>query len=192
MRWPFAYHVTDHADVAALARNPVLQPTADLLIRAGDYASLRIRREEPMPILVDSQQVVLKDQRPLILANSALTDGRTSGDFIEFLNRHVFFWPGHERGPIRRGRLLLQRYAAAGPAMLRTPTADLFATNPELEPRFCPFNSGALRKQHGRRVRRGPDLFMPAEQFPRKVSQVVELVFKGPVHLGAATEVRVL
>jgi hypothetical protein len=187
---PFAYHLTDRANISALVACLVLEPAADLLHRAGEASLLRQRRAQEMPIWVDGRKVVLKDQRPLTFANAELAPGWEPGDLVEHLNRHVFFWPGGDRGPLKYGERLFEAYEASSTSVLRVATAELFALNPDREPLFCPFNSGAPRMQAGRRVARGPDLFTPASAFPRRASEVVELVFNGPVMLPASTQMR--
>ena len=185
---PFAYHVTQRANLARLARSRRLYPAADLIRRSGELSVLRARRGDQRPLNVDGEAVVLQDQRPLILANAQLDPMWTEGDFIEFLNEHVFFWPGVKSGPIRYGARLLDHYEEQSPAVIRVCTATLLAENCLLTPLFCAFNSGAPRRQGGRCVRRGRDLFLPAATFPRSPGGAVELVFRGAVELPNGSE----
>ena len=83
----------------------------------------------------------------MILANVQLDPTWTEGDFIEFLNEHVFFWPGVKLGPIRYGARLLDHYEEQSPAVIRVCTATLLAENRLLTPLFCAFNSGAPRSK---------------------------------------------
>ena len=69
---PFAYHLTDRANLRPLASRRLLEPAADLLARAGHANAVRSRRAELMPIWVEGQRVVLKDHKPLIFANAEL------------------------------------------------------------------------------------------------------------------------
>lgn len=188
---PFAFHLTDRANLQPLVHRSILEPATDLLARAGRASAVQSRRADLMPIWVDGQRVILKDHKPLVFANAELAPGWAPGDFVEFLNRHVFFWPGNERGPVKYRERLFSAYEADTPAVLRTPTADLIAENRGLTPLFCPFNSGAPRMQSGQRVPRGPDLFAPAGEFPRRASRAVELVFRGAVVLPESTQFRV-
>ena len=187
----FAFHVTQRANLPRLSRTRRLLPAADLIRRSGELHLLRTRRTEPRHITVDGEVVVLQDQRPLIFANAALGPGWTEGDFVEFLNMHVFFWPGDSVGPIQYGERLWNRYAADSPGVLRIPSASLLAANRSLSPLFCAFNSGAPRMQHGQRVARGRDLFQPGNSFDRAPAKARELVFGGPVALPEETEVAV-
>jgi hypothetical protein len=135
--------------------------------------------------------IVLKDQKPLIEANTDLQGGWAFADFVRFLNEHVYFWPGTEQAPIGPGRRLLEHYESDGPLVLRIPTVDLLRSNSASQPLFCPFNSGAPRYNAGQRAPRGPNLFVNATLFPRRASEVVELAFAGSVVLPSTTQHRV-
>jgi hypothetical protein len=174
---PYAYHVSQRANLARLARTRRLESSANLIRRADESELLRRRRDEPTRIQVDGDTVILQDQLPLVFASAQLAEGWSEGDFVEFINEHVFFWPGTAHGPIKYGDRLLEHYEEQGPAVLRVRTRALLSANPGMTPLFCPFNSGATRMQGGRRVSRGPDLFMPARSFPRTPGKAVELVF---------------
>lgn len=180
---PFSYHVTARENIPHLRRTLRIESSRMLLAAAARMDLLRERRKEYVDIRVDGTTVVLKDQKPLIVANTNLTDGWDFADLVEHLNCHVFFWPGNEKGPIGPGRRLLQSYADDGPAVIRIATADLLAWNPGVEPLFCPFNSGAPRYHSGRPANRGRDLFTPAAAFPRRAAEVVEMVFVDSVGL---------
>ena len=187
---PFVYHVTDRANLPGLRSSLRMRCTADLLIAAGQADLLRERRKDCLALSVDGTTVVLKDQAPLIEANTRLTGGWDFGDFVESQNRHVFFWPGTSDGPIGSGRRLLHHYEPQGPAVFRVATNDLLATNAHLIPLFCTVNSGAPRYHSGRPAPRGPGLFVTAETFARRASQVVEVVFAGEVGLPPSVQVR--
>jgi len=132
----------------------------------------------------------LKDQKPLIEANTELPEGWSFSDFVRFLNGFAYFWPGSESGPIGPGRRLLHHYEVDGPIVLRVPTLDLIQKNPSLPPLFSAFNSGAPRYHSGRKAKRGPDLFSVADTFPRRASEVVELAFRGNTVLPESTSLR--
>jgi len=185
---PYAYHVTASENLPALRDCRRIRPAAELLKLAKQLDLLRERRETHVPLRIDGQTILLKDQRPLIEKNADLDGGWDFGDFIEYINGHVFFWPGPQERVIGPGRRLLAHYESEGPAILRVPTQQLFEINATVTPLYCAFNSGAPRQQHGHRVRRGPDLFAPAELFQRRASEVVELGFRDTVTLPVETE----
>jgi hypothetical protein len=188
---PFVYHLTDHINRLSLLETGEIFPAGELLEKAGMREVARVRRKIPLTLETERRPIVLKDQRPLIFANVELQDGWSEADFVEHLNRHVFFWPGDSNGPVKHGQRLFGAYEASQPLVVRIPTADLIKSNQHCEPMFCQFNSGAPRMQGGRRVLRGPNLYLSAEAFPRPASKVVELVFGGRVTLPGSTEIRI-
>ena len=187
---PFTYHVTSRENCAALRTSRQLSTTVSILRRAQRLDLLRRRRAEYVQLTTADGIVVLKDQKPLIEANTALAEGWEFGDYVAFLNSFTFFWPGTDAAPIGPGRRLLEHYKADGPLVLRFRTVDLFEANAGLTPEFCAFNSGAPRYNAGKPAPRGPDLFFSASAFPRRASEVVELAFRSDVVLPASTEFR--
>jgi hypothetical protein len=187
---PFLYHVTARENLRRLQRTHRLE-TAEHLLRGGGRADLlRQRRPTSVSLLLDGETAVLKDQRPLIEANVSVVPPWTFGDFVEFLNQHVYFWPGDAIGPIVSGVRLLAHYAEELPLVLRVRLSDLLNVNPGAVALFSPYNSGAPRMQRGEPVRRGPDLFRPAHAARRKRFEVIEVAFRGTVTLPSTAEVR--
>jgi hypothetical protein len=172
-----------------IARLLRLEPAAELLRNAGQESSRRARRRDLRRLQVEGETVILHDQNPLIIANAQLEDGWTEGDFVAFLDEHVFFWPGTDTQIVEPGRRLLDHYDGQD-AVLRVSTEELFAANADYVPLFCPFNSGAPRQQGGKRGPRGPALFVPASEFPRPAGAAMELVFRAAVTLPPTIQVR--
>ncbi|HEY4302834.1 MAG TPA: hypothetical protein VGM82_00090 [Gemmatimonadaceae bacterium] len=187
---PFAYHVTNRDNAKPLRTSKRIRTTQSLLQDGDHLHLLRKRRTEYVSVTTAGGVVVLKDQKPLIEANTALTHGWAFGDYVAFLNGFTFFWPGTDLGPIGQGRRLLDHYEADGPLVLRIATTDLFSANVNLTPEFCAFNSGAPRYNAGKPASRGPDLFAPAHEFPRRASEVAELAFRGDVVIPTTAEYR--
>ena len=187
---PFLYHVTARENLRRLQRTRRLETAEHLLRAAGRPDLLRQRRPTPVSLLLDGETVVLNDQRPLIEANVSLEPPWTFGDFVEFLNQHVYFWPGDAIGPIVAGARLLAHYAAELPLVLRVRVTDLLNANPGALALFSPYNSGAPRMQRGQAVRRGADLFRPAHAARRRRFEVIEVAFRGSLRLPSAAEVR--
>jgi hypothetical protein len=187
---PFAYHVTHRDNVELLRGSRQIRTAASVIQEAGALHLLALRRERDVAVRVSEGSVVLKDQRPLIAANIALPPEWSVADFVAYLNGFVYFWPGSDRALIGAGRRLLAHYEVDGPGVLRCPTADLLGANPQIEPEFCPFNSGAPRYHSGKRAFRGPNLFTNAAHFPRRASEVVELAFRGDIALPNSTQLR--
>lgn len=186
---PYLYHVTARENLDMLADTMRLEPAASLMRRSGRNDLLRWRRSSTVRLTPGVGEVVLKDQAPLIEENVALTHGWTFADFVEYLNEHVFFWPGTAVGPIKAGVRLHGHYENALPLVIRASTSDLLAANPDAIPLFCALNSGAPRQQGGRRVARGPHLFTIGSDFPRREREVVELAFRSGVELPDGTSV---
>jgi hypothetical protein len=180
---PFLYHVTARENLPRLQRTHRLDTAQYLLQAAGRPELSRLRRSMPVSLLVDGEAVVLKDQHPLIEANVLLDPPWLFGDFVEFLNQHVYFWPGDAIGPILAGARLLVHYAKELPLVLRVSVSDLLSENPDAEALFSSYNSGAPRMQRGQRVRRGLDLFRPAHAARRKRYEVIEVAFRASLRL---------
>lgn len=126
---PYAYHVTASENLPLLRNRRRVYPAAELLKLGNRLDLLRERREAHVPLSFDDHIILLKGQRPLIEKNADLAEGWDFGDFVEYLNGHVFFWPGTDTGAIGPGRRLLEHYASEGPAILRVPTWRLFDVN---------------------------------------------------------------
>jgi hypothetical protein len=186
---PFLYHITARANLPRLRRTMHLEPTAALLHAANRSDLLRTRRTESLAVQVAGETVVLKDQHPLVAANIDLPIGWEFGDFVQYLNEHVFFWPGDAICAVAAGRRLLTHYADEDVAVLRVRVQALLDLNPEATPLFCPFNSGAPRQQRGKPVERGPDLFRPAAKARRRPHEVVEVAFCEALRLPLETQV---
>jgi hypothetical protein len=187
---PYVFHVSDRTNLPALRSTRRLRTAANLIRSANRPEWLVLRRTDPVHLATPDGLVVLKDQRPLIAANMVLTAEWSLGEFVQYLNSFTYFWPGNDRGPSGPGQRLLDHYQADGPVLLRIATEDLLRANASMQPEFCPFNSGAPRYHSGRRAVRGPHLFKPAAEFPRRASEVVELAFRGDVALPSTTLIR--
>lgn len=108
-------------------------------------------------------------------------------DFIEYMNDHVFFWPGTDRGPVKSRVELPYLSASTSAVTFRIPFDELLAVNPAAEPLFCTVNSSAPREDESRRVSRGPHLFRSALTFSRRPGDVVEVAFRSAVTLPSGT-----
>ncbi|GLC28299.1 DUF7002 family protein [Roseisolibacter agri] len=186
---PYLYHLTAAENLPRIRRTRVLESAAALARRAGRAELLRERRRDHVPVLVDGEPVVLRDQAPLHRGNMALDDGWTFAEFVEHLNARVFFWPGTAQGPIAYGQRHFGRYEAEHPAILRVPFAALVAANPGWDVRFCRFNSGSPRWTMGRAAPRGAATFVPADGAAFGAAQVVEVTVCDQVVLPDETAV---
>jgi len=67
---PFLYHVTARENLVPLRRNRRVDTASALLRGAGREDLLRTRRPGPITVTMGGDSIVLKDQRPLIVATS--------------------------------------------------------------------------------------------------------------------------
>src|SRR5262245_17521055 len=137
---PYLYHVTARENLDSLRRRRGIDCAAALMRRCNRTDLLRWRRTSSMTLHDDTDTFVLKDQHPLVEANIDFR-GCSMQEFVEYLNEHVFFWPGRIDGPIRAGLNLHAHYEHETPGVLRIPTRDLVATNSDVEALFCEFNA---------------------------------------------------
>src|SRR5262249_9745681 len=130
----------------------------------------------------------LRDQGPLHQGNMRLPKGYTLEDFIESLNRRIFFWPGTAMGPISYGVRHFERYEGEKPVILRIHLDTLLKRNPDAIPRYCRYNSGSPRCSNGKKSPRGPDTFVLAAEFNETPSKVVEVTFESELALPPNTQ----
>jgi len=180
---PFLYHLTALSNVDLIRASGALHPAAESLTTGGAAQLLRTRRGTHEVVSVDGKRVHIRDQSPLHRGNVTLDDGWSFDDFVDHLNRHVFFWPGSVDGPIEHGRRHFQRNAAEDTVVFVLRTEAVLSANPTSVPYFCRYNSGAPRCSGGAKSPRGADTFQTADSFPRTAGAVVEVVFNGRVSL---------
>lgn len=174
---PFLYHLTYRKNIERIKGLKRLDSTKSLLATANQMDLLRTRRPNKVPLVIDDQQVFIRDQAPLYEGNIEFTHGWSLHDLIESLNSRVFFWPGTEFGPIPHGIRHFNRYQSEYPVILRVRFEALYEINRQREPLFCKYNSGSPRYNQGWPSPRGPNTFLPAETCSYKPSQVVEVTF---------------
>ena len=173
---PYVYHLTDSDNFPTILASQRILSTKNIVEASGmpnPDIFLQSKRREHTEITVDGNIYKIRDQKPIseiVLARS-LTDNWANADFIEHLNRRVFFWPS-----INRLVRHFNRYQDEQPIILRFRTSDLLVLHPQAE--FCRLNSGATRCNAvwgGNAPERGPNTFVTAENFeqsPREVAEV--------------------
>ncbi len=184
---PYLYHLTHNANLPHLRELSLLIPAATLMERAGRLDLLRTPRRGPITIIVGGRQIILRDQKPLHKGNVKLPRGFSFEDFVEILNKRIFFWPGSMLRPTDYGIRHFAHYETENPAILRIDLNSLLQTNPSAVPRFCRYNSGSPRCSHGKKIPRSPDTFLTAPHFLGTPSQVVELTFESQIRLPPTT-----
>lgn len=185
---PWCYHLTSRENLERIRKGRELWSSEELLRAAGRESFVSERRTGSWRVEVGADTVILRDQAPLYQGNIAFAEGWEFTDVVKLLNSFVFFWPGTDKGPIPYGQRHFQRYRSERPVILRVRTRDLAdAAADRLA--LCGFNSGAPRCSRGRKSPRGPDTFIPPDTFPRRASQVVEIVVRRALPLPDHVEI---
>ena len=178
---PFLWHLTAAKNIGRIKRMKHLDCAATLLRDAGRNELICKCRKVSKTLLVNGETVIVRDQVPLCRHNEVQwTHGWTLENYVEYLNGFVFFFPGTEKGPIKRSEGFVKIYKQQ--QALCIPTKDLFMANQDTPPQFSCCNSGAILLY----PKRGPDTFVCGEKFCRKV---VEVVFHCKANLPGSLEV---
>jgi hypothetical protein len=185
---PYLYHLTARSNLARIQMRRRLESAATLAEQANLTMVIEARRAEHLPMLVDGELVMLRDQTPLRARNMRLEEGWTIERFIAHLNRRVFFWPGKRSGPNDYGWRHFGRYASEQPVVVRVLFDELVAANPDVAPLFAKCNSGSPRWSGGVAPVRGSRTFVAADAAPFTAGDVIEVTFQGGVRLPVTTE----
>src|SRR5687767_8113619 len=89
---PYFYHLTATTNLGRLRQTSILESAASLARHAGRDELIGLRRKVHVPVTIDGQTVLLRDQGPLHEGNMLLEDGWTFERFVRHINEHVFFW----------------------------------------------------------------------------------------------------
>lgn len=180
---PYVFHLTARDNLPRIRRLGIVEPASRLAEKAGRIDLVMARRRGHVPITVDGETVVLRDQAPLHAGNMRLDEAWSFEQFVRHLNDRVFFWPGNRHGPISYGVRHFERYKGESPVILRTPFADLLKANTEVTPLFCRYNSGSPRWSRGIAAPRGASTFIEASKATFCGSAVVEVTVTDVVRL---------
>jgi Family of unknown function (DUF7002) len=174
---PFLYHLTDKSNFNHIVKTKVLLSTKKIVEKSNIIEKkefLRTRRPDHANIHYDDVKYKIRDQRPISIKalSKCLTNQWSSSDFIEHINKRVFFW-------CKLDRLLrhFERYQNENPKIMKCNTEDIFKnniTNIEL----CRINSGATRANSylgGIAPPRGPNTFLKCDQYNLTPGTVVEV-----------------
>lgn len=182
---PTLYHLTATANLKGIRSDGVLWPAAHILRAARIPRLIKTKRPDCCDVPFKGRTVNLRDQHPLHAGNTGLLDGWEFSDFVAHLNEHVFFWPGTATGPISYGCRHFSRYLNGDTVVLVFDAAALIEANPKRAPLFCRYNSGSPRCTKGKPSPRGASTFRTVADFNGVPSNVVEVVFRGPVSIPA-------
>jgi hypothetical protein len=186
---PYLFHLTDRANLSGIRATKTIECASALLRRGRYHALLTVRRDSHRTIAFDSHRVLIRDQKPLHEGAIVFEPGWDLPRFVQHVNEHVFFWPGSITGPIKAGINHYQRYAQENLAIIRVHWWSLLRVNPQNEPLFSKFNSGAPRVVNGKRSPRGSSTYRDRHKFDSRVSDVVEVIFLNRIVLPSDTQV---
>ena len=179
---PYLYHLTDKGNAEdILSRRQVLSTTE---IAAAAFQNtearqefLRARRPEHVILEADGKRYSIRDQRPISVTvlERSLTSGWNAANFIEHLNRRVFFWPTIER--LRRH---YERYSRESPVIIRVESEAMLNLNTHVE--LARLNTGATRchpAYGGDAPTRGEGTFQPPQEIQYGLRSIAEVTFPG-------------
>ena len=165
------FHLTHPDNLCNIRQCGQLFSAAELLKQHGKKC-LREKRNTCCEL---SPGIVLNDQKPLQAGHVELSGFNEWGDFVEFLNRHVFFWTNNKS---KNG--FEKKYNNY--ILLTCDLPDLKETTSPKNILFSQYNSGAPRTSKGKKSPRSPDMFKCFQG-----TRAVEIVFKDSVYLPKTT-----
>ena len=174
---PFLYHLTDENNIGNIINSRMLLSTQRIVVSSNIIDKqhfLRSKRNNHEIIYSGLQQYKIRDQQPISICalSKCLTDNWTTGDFIEHLNKRVFFWC-----TIDRLKRHFDRYINENPVIIKCSTADVLELN-GARVEYCRINSGATRANShlgGIAPVRGSNTFFRSDLFPLTSGKVVEV-----------------
>jgi hypothetical protein len=181
---PHLYHLTAVENLKSIVSAQKLRCANALLKEAGLLQQAVLRREEHLRLRTNEGTMLIRDQKPLVSGAIEFEEGWDLMRFVEYVNQHVFFWPGTAVGPINPGLNHFERYRAECPVILRLATQDADPNSL----RFSRYNSGAPRCSGGKYSPRGSRTYLAANEFPGTASEVVEVVATGEFALPTNVE----
>jgi len=181
---PHLYHLTAVENLKSIVSTQKLRCANALLEEAGLLRQAVLRREEHLRVRTNEGTMLIRDQKPLVSGAIEFEEGWNLMRFVEYVNQHVFFWPGTAVGPINPGLNHFERYRTECPVILRIATEDADPNSL----RFSRYNSGAPRCSGGKYSPRGSRTCLAANEFPGTASEVIEVVATGEFALATNME----
>ena len=186
---PVAYHVTRRENLVAIREYRALYSARRLLTLAGREDLLQCQRRGDVTLQLGVHSVMVRDQDRLVRGSLVLASGLSLEDYIAYLNRWIYFWPGDRQAPAGRARGIAAATGERNVAIIRVPVVALFSENPGSPPAFASVNSGAARHHSGRPVKRDLNVHRRAGLFRDKATDVIEMVVEDEARLPSGTEV---
>lgn len=180
MRDFWVTHYTARENLAAVLETRILQCAFCLMCASERTRFDGVKREKSVPLQCRAN---LRDQRPLS-GRIVFSDGVSLAEFIEHLNKHVFFWPGFSRGKNYQ-KNFRKKYPHPEHIGLRCKLSALRDANPDKEIFFSRYNSGATPRMPEKSMR-SLRMFKPYAQ--RTNEPVAEIVMQHCARLPENTE----
>jgi len=184
---PVAYHVTRQENLPLIRASRALYSAGKLLTLGGREDLLRAQRRGNITLQVGEHSAIVRDQDRLVAGSLDLAPGISLPDYIAYLNRWIFFWPGDWQAPSSRTKDIAS--ATGEVAVIRISVTALFSRNAGLTPAFSQVNSGAARHHTGKPAKRDLNVHRRAGIFRTKATDVVEMVFEDEAMLPDNAEV---
>ena len=184
---PVAYHVTRRENLPLIRASRALYSAGKLLILGGREDLLRSQRRGSITLQVGEHSAIVRDQDRLVPGSLDLADGISLPDYIAYLNRWIFFWPGDWQAPSSRTKDIAA--ATEDVAVIRISVVSLLSRNVGVTPAFSQVNSGAARHHSGKAAKRDLNTHRRAGIFRQKATDVVEMVLEDEALLPDNTEV---
>ena len=174
---PFLYHLTDRKNLNNIIETKKLFSTKKIVENSNisnKREFLRTKRKGHRAVCSNGINYNIRDQQPIsmIALPKCLSDGWNPGDFIEHLNKRVYFWCTLER--LKRH---FNRYLDEKPVILKFLTSEIIELNKD-NVEYCRINSGATRANSylgGIAPMRGAKTFLKGDLYPLTPGSVVEV-----------------
>jgi hypothetical protein len=174
---PYLYHLTDRANLDHIVHTQSILSTKRIIEISGiqnGESFLRSQRSKHEIIPVGDKNIKIRDQRPISIKalSKCLADDWNPADFIEHINKRVFFWCSLDR-LLRH----FNRYIKEQPKILKCRTKDIIDRNGG-KVEYCGIDSGSTRPNYrlgGSGEYRGPDTFLPYHRYNQAPRSVVEV-----------------
>lgn len=178
---PFLYHLTDQDNYPNIMKTKRIFSTKEIVENSdieNKQSFLRTRRASHIQISSNDFEYKIRDQKPVSITalSKNLTNGWSTGDFIEHVNKRIFFWCQLDR--LNRH---FKTYEIENPIILRFYSKDIIGLNGNAV-EYCRLNSGATRPSShwgGLIPHRGPRTFLQSDKYTRTPGTVVEVTVVG-------------
>jgi hypothetical protein len=158
-----------------------------LLSMAGESAYGEYRTVERM-IPIKHWTVQLRNQRALNPQALDLPLGCSLNDYVAFLDKRAYFWPGTADGPTPEGMRFLIGHAMPTEVVIRVDSKSLIEANDYAMIQVATCNTGAAWMNETGKSKRNFDLSNPLSAYQGNPNAIIEVSFWHGAALPAPTE----